>query len=111
MDPEHDPTVRLRTLNHVGYALLALWFISGITALIAVVLDYIKRDEARGTWLESHYRWRIRTFWWGLLWLILGALTALILIGWVILGVALVWYIYRVAKGWLYLNDGKPLAV
>jgi uncharacterized membrane protein len=75
------------------------------------VLNYIKRDDARGTWLESHFSWQIRTFWWALVWGVLGWLTFLILIGWVIWGVAFVWFIYRIAKGWLNLNDSKPMAV
>ena len=102
----------LKTLNHVTYALYALsLFGFGITAVIAVVLNYIKRDDARGTWLESHIRWQIGTFWWGLLWIVVGWLTFLILIGWVVWAVACVWFIYRIAKGWLNLIDGKPMPV
>ena len=102
----------LKTLNHVTYALYALsLFGFGITAVIAVVLNYIKRDDARGTWLESHIRWQIGTFWWGLLWIIVGWLTFLILIGWLVWAVACVWFIYRIAKGWLNLNDNKPMPV
>ncbi|MCU0810303.1 MAG: hypothetical protein MUE59_04570 [Thiobacillaceae bacterium] len=100
----------LKTINHVTYALYALSLFSGVTAIVAVVLNYIKRDDARGTWLESHFSWQIRTFWWCLLWAVIGGLTAIILIGWVILGVAFIWFIYRIAKGWLSLNDNKPMA-
>lgn len=57
----------LTTLSHVTYGLYALSLFVGITAIVAIVLDYIKKDDARGTWLESHFTWRIRTFWWGLL--------------------------------------------
>lgn len=100
----------LKTLNHVTYALYALSLLGfGITAVIAVVLNYIKRDDARGTWLESHIRWQIGTFWWGLLWIVVGWLTFLILIGWLVWAVACVWFIYRIAKGWLNLNDNKPM--
>jgi len=102
----------LKTLSHVTYGLYALsLFGFGITAIVAIVLDYIKLDDARGTWLESHFRWRIRTFWWSIVWGVLGWLTILILVGWVVLGVACVWFIYRIAKGWLNLNDGKPMPV
>ena len=97
------------TLCYALYALSLLGF--GITAIVAIVIDYIKRDEARGTWLESHFRWQIRSFWFGLLWIVLGAITFLIVIGWVILAVACVWFIYRIAKGWLNLNDNKPMPV
>ena len=100
----------LKTLNHVTYALYALSLLGfGTTAIVAIVLNYIKRDEARGTWLESHFSWQIRTFWWSVVWLVVGGLTWIILIGWVVWGVAFVWFVYRIAKGWLNLNDGKPM--
>ena len=101
----------LKTLATVIYGLYALSLFIGISAIVAIVLDYIKLEDARGTWMESHFRWQIRTFWWSLLWLVLGAATFVILIGWVILGVACVWFIYRIAYGWLKLNDGKPITV
>ena len=99
----------LKTLATVIYALYALSLFSGITAIVAIVLNYIKLDDAKGTWLESHFRWQIRTFWWSVVWFVLGALTWIILVGWVVLGVAGVWFIYRIAKGWLNLNDGKSM--
>ncbi|MFN3715263.1 MAG: DUF4870 family protein [Thiobacillus sp.] len=111
MESADEKPASLKTLTHVIYALYALSLFSGITAIVAIVLNYIKRDDARGTWLESHFGWQIRTFWWGLLWGVLGWLTFLILIGWVIWGVAFVWFIYRIAKGWLNLNESKPMAV
>jgi len=99
----------LKTLTTVVYALQAAGFLVGITWIVAVVIDYVKRDEAKGTWLESHFSWQIRTFWWGLLWAVVGAITFLILIGWLILAADTVWIIYRIVKGWLYLNDNKPV--
>jgi uncharacterized membrane protein len=101
----------LKTLTAVIYALYAASLFFGISAIVAVVLNYIKRDDAQGTWLESHFRWQIRTFWWGLLWLIVGTITWIILIGWLVWGVAGVWFIYRIAKGWLNLSDSKPMPV
>ena len=102
----------LKTLTHVIYALYALALLGfGTTAIIAIVLNYIKRDDAQGTWLESHFRWQIGTFWWSLLWCVVGAITWIILIGWIVWGVAFVWFVYRIAKGWLNLNDGKPMPV
>ena len=99
----------LKTLTAVIYGLYALSIFAGITAIVAIVLNYIKRDEVRGTWLESHFTWQIRTFWWSVVWFVLGAATWIILIGWVVWGVAFVWFVYRIAKGWLNLNDGKPM--
>jgi uncharacterized membrane protein len=99
----------LKTLTTVIYALYALSLFSGVTAVVAIVLNYIKLDDARGTWLESHFSWQIRTFWWSLLWVVVGAITWIILIGWLVWGVAGVWFIYRIAKGWLNLNENKPM--
>jgi uncharacterized membrane protein len=99
----------LKTLTTAVYALQAAGFLVGITWIVAIVIDYVKRDEAKGTWLESHFSWQIRTFWWGLLWGALGVITFLILIGWLILVADAIWIIYRIVKGWLYLNENKPL--
>ena len=99
----------LKTLTTVVYALQAAGFLVGITWIVAVVIDYVKRDEAKGTWLESHFSWQIRTFWWGLLWGALGVITFLIVVGWLILVADAIWIIYRIVKGWLYLNDGKAV--
>lgn len=91
------------------YLLQALGFVFGLTFIAAIIVNYIKLDDAKGTWVESHFHWQIRTFWFSLLWSIIGALTAIILIGFVILFVNMIWVIYRIAKGWLYLNDGKEI--
>jgi uncharacterized membrane protein len=99
----------LKTLSTVIYALYAASLFFGVTAIIAIVLNYIKREDAQGTWLESHFVWQIRTFWWALLWCVVGAITWIILIGWIVWGVAFVWFVYRIAKGWLNLNDNKPM--
>jgi len=99
----------LKNIATAVYALQAVSFLLLITYFIAVILNYIKRDDARGTWLESHFRWQVRTFWFGLLWFVLGGLTFFIVIGWFILFAAALWLIYRILKGWLNLNDGKPM--
>jgi uncharacterized membrane protein len=99
----------LKTLTMVVYALQAVGFLVAITWIVAVVINYVKLDEATGTWLESHFRWQIRTFWWGLLWGTIGVITFLIFIGWLILFADAVWIIYRIVKGWLFLNDNKPI--
>ncbi len=98
-----------KTLTTVVYALQALSFFFGITALIAVIINYVKRSDVAGTFLESHFRWQIRTFWYGLLWGIVGLATTLLWIGFVILFIAWVWSIYRIVKGWLRLNDHLPM--
>jgi len=110
LTPASDEKIAsLKTLTTVIYALYAASLFIGVSAIIAIVLNYIKREDAQGTWLESHFSWQIRTFWWGLLWLVVGAITWVILLGWLVWGVACIWFIYRIAKGWLNLNDNKPM--
>lgn len=99
----------LTTIAHVVYALQAVGVFLQITLLIAVIINYVKRDDAAGTWLASHFRWQIRTFWFFLLWVVLGFITWIILIGMIIIPVAYIWLIYRIIKGWLYLVDRKPM--
>lgn len=104
-------TASARNMTNVIYALQAASFIVGVTFLVAVIINYVKRSEAQGTWLESHFRWQIRTFWFGLLWGIIGAVTSLILIGYAILVVNAVWLIYRIGRGWLRVADGEQMYV
>ena len=126
-----EPDPSLVTLTHVIYALHGVSLLVGIVgaatvvgafllgwpSLIAVILNYVKRSEARGTWLDSHFRWQIRTFWYGLLWVslcivfIVITLGVGILIAWVPLGIVGLWFIYRIARGWLALVDRRPMYV
>ncbi len=125
-----EPRHSLAVLTHVVYGLHALSLVTGIIgtatvvgafltgwpSIIAVILNYVKRSEARGTWLESHFRWQIRTFWFGLLWVTLCVLFVVltlgigILIAWLPLGVVGLWFIYRVARGWLALKEHRPIS-
>jgi len=98
-----------KTLTIVVYALQGLGFFNGITWIVAVIINYVKRDDVKGSWLESHFSWQIRTFWWGLLWGAIGALLMFVLVGFAVWFAAAVWIIYRIVKGWLYLNDNKPI--
>ncbi|HJT60518.1 MAG TPA: hypothetical protein VJ797_02475 [Burkholderiales bacterium] len=99
----------LKTVTAVVYALHAIGFFSGITWIVAVIVNYVKLDDARGTWLESHFRWQIRTFWWGLLWGVIGSVLLLILVGWLVLAAAGIWIIYRIVKGAMVLSENRPL--
>ena len=99
----------LRKYAFSVYILQALGFLTVISAIIGVIVNYIKDDDVRGSWLESHFRWQKATFWYGLLWTVLGVLTQWILIGWVVLFLLAIWFIYRIAKGWIYLVDGKEM--
>lgn len=99
----------LRLLTHLVYALQALVFVTLVTPLAGVVVNYVKREDVVGTFYESHFRWQIRTFWWSLVWSALGVVTLIILIGKLILLAVTVWYIYRIVKGWLRLVENKPM--
>ena len=99
----------LKNVTLVVYALQALSFIFGLTAVVGLIVNYIKREDVRGTVYESHFDWQIRTFWWGLLWAAVGFVLALVLVGFAVLFVAWIWMIYRVIKGWLKLTEGKPV--
>jgi uncharacterized membrane protein len=99
----------LSRLATIVYALQAASFFFPLTLFAAIIINYVRRDDARGTWVESHFRWQIRTFWFTLGWYAIGGLTIFLLIGWVILGAATLWLIYRIVKGWLYLSEKRPM--
>lgn len=122
-----SPRPSLVTIGHIIYGLHSLSiligltsavtivgaFVFGIPSIVAVVMNYIYQSEVRGTFLESHFRWQIRTFWFALLWIGLGVLLVVtivgILVAWAVFLGAGIWVIYRVARGWLTLQDRKPV--
>ena len=97
----------------LGTAFVITAFLSGWPSIIAVILNYLKQDDARGTYLESHFRWQIRTFWFGLLWLAIAAIlfvTVILLpIAWIMLIVVGIWILYRLIRGLLSLLSEKPM--
>ncbi|CFB61464.1 DUF4870 family protein [Pandoraea apista] len=108
--PSAEQERALRKLTHVLYALYALfWLTGGVTAIVAIIINYIKRDDATGTLYASHFTWQIRTFWWSVAWGVLGVALAVVMVGFAILWVLGIWTLYRIVKGWLYLNDNKPM--
>jgi len=104
-----EKEISARNIATLVYALQAVSFLVGITYIVAIVVNYVKLDDVRGTLAESHFRWQIRTFWFSLLWTLIGCILALVVVGFAILGATWVWVIYRIVKGWLYLNDGKSM--
>jgi uncharacterized membrane protein len=121
------PRPSLVNVTHIVYALHALSLLIGITtaativgafvfgvpSIIAVVINYMKRGEAKGTFLESHFRWQIRTFWFSLLWCVIGGMLFITIVG-IPLALAIffatgIWAIYRITRGWLALRDQKPM--
>ena len=127
--PSGEPAPSLVTWTHAIYALHAISLVTGILgavtvvaafltgwpSLIAVILNYVKRGEVRGTWLASHFRWQLRTFWYGLLWVALCGLFIVVtlglglLIAWLPLTLVGLWFIYRIVRGWLRLLDRRPM--
>ncbi len=114
--PERDLSADTR-LTHILYLLHGLApFTAWLLAIGAIIIGAITRDNVEGTYLDSHYSWLSRTFWWGLLWaLISGVITTILilsivglLIAWLPFVILFIWYLYRVLKGWLRLNDKKP---
>jgi uncharacterized membrane protein len=100
---------RLRDLALLVYVLQAVGFLIGLSWIVAVVINYLKIDDVRNTWLETHFNWQLRTFWIGLAGMLVAWALMIVKIG-VVVGLAVtVWAIYRVAKGWLALVDRKPM--
>jgi len=99
-----------KNLTLLVYLLQALGFVTGgLTAIAALVINYIKMDEVSGSWLDGHFRWQVNTFWYGLLWTVLAWLSWLVLLGWLSVALVTIWLIYRIVKGAIYLNDDKPI--
>lgn len=107
-----SPDTRLQRLALLVYGLQAASLFTGALTLFAgVIINYARLEDVRGSWVESHFRWQIRTFWYMLLWLAIGAVTTLILIGWGIILAASLWLVYRIVKGWLCLNEQRCVPV
>lgn len=104
--PEND-----KLAVHVIYALYAANLIFQIPIILAVIIAYLKRGDVQGTYLETHVRWQVRTFWLWLLMTVVGGLTWWVLgLGFLLVGFAYLWLIYRVVKGWLKLSNEEPIA-
>ena len=121
------PRESLVTLTHVIYALHAFSaftglasaalvvtaFLTGWPSIIAVIINYVKRSEVRGTWLDSHFSWQIRTFWFAVLWVLVGlvlfATVVGILFAWAIWAITGIWVLYRIIRGWLALVSQKAM--
>lgn len=97
-----------RTVVLVAYVLHLVGAIAGVTSLIGLILNYVRRDRYGGT-ADSHHRWMIRSFWWALLWVVIGCVLTLIAIGWAVLFLAWVWYVYRHVRGLIALVNDEPM--
>jgi uncharacterized membrane protein len=87
----------------------------GWPSIIAVILNYVKRSDVRGTWLDSHFRWQLRTFWFGLLWAALCVIFTVVTLGigllivWIPIVFLTIWFMYRVVRGWMNLSARRPM--
>ena len=124
---ERAPSEGLVTLTHVLYglhgfsalmgmlgpALVVTAFLTGWPSIIAVIINYVKRSDTRGTWLESHFRWQIRTFWFAVLWVLIAAVLFVTVLGipiaWVLALLLGLWVLYRIIRGWIALGSGKAM--
>jgi len=93
-------------------------FVFGLPSIIAVIMNYVRQSEVRGTWLESHFRWQIRTFWFAFLWIVVAAIVSAPLVLLFGLGIVTfylaaviiaIWIVYRVARGWIALRDKRTM--
>lgn len=125
--PTVEPSSSLVTLTHVLYAmhgfsalmgllspvLIVTAFLSGWPSIIAVIINFVKRNDVRGTYLDSHFSWQVRTFFYALLWVVvMGLLTMTLILIPVAWGLAIavgLWILYRIVRGWLALLDRKPI--
>ena len=110
MEKTAEQLASLKTLTMVVYALRVLSVFVGFTAIVGVIINYVKREDAVGTVYESHFDWQIRTFWWGLVWTVVGFVLLFAFgLGLLVWFVAGIWALYRVIKGFLKLNDNQPV--
>ena len=124
----------LVTYNHITYLLYVLsYFTAGLLWIVPISMNYAKRREADGTWLATHFDWQIKTFWYSIVWFVVGvgiitfalgsfgvsiladsgniAIGSVLLasLGFIIMGVTFIWHLYRIVRGWIALTDGRPV--
>ena len=117
------------TLTHVLYAMhgfsalmgllgpmfIVTAFLTGWPSIIAVIVNYVKRSDVRGTYLESHFSWQIRTFWYAVLWSILALILVITILGiplaWILAMIVGIWVLYRIVRGWITVLEGRPMPV
>ncbi len=107
--PATDPSDSYKTLTIVIYVLQAASMFLVVTIVVAVILNYVKRGDVEGSWLASHFRWQIRTFWFGMLWMVVGLVGLYFFIGFFILIANGVWVLYRIIRGLLRLHSNLPM--
>ncbi len=113
LSPRHqsdDQSTDYKDLASTIYLLQALAFLlGGVTFIIGAIIGYLNQHHVKGTWLESHYRWQINTFWVALISVVIGTMTLPLFIGYFVLIAALIWTIHRIVYGWLALGKEKEV--
>lgn len=127
--PQVMPSSGMVTLTHVLYAMhgfsalmgllgpmfIVTAFLTGWPSIIAVIINYVKRSDVRGTYLESHFTWQIRTFWYAVLWAVLALILVITILGiplaWILAVIVGIWVLYRIIRGWTTLLNGRPMPV
>ena len=104
------PSSDVKNYVFIAYVTYAVGLLILFTPVVGVIMAYVKRDEAQGSIYASHIDYLIKTFWVSLVGTVLGTFTTLILIGWLILLVTAIWFIYRVVIGLIKLNEDKPVS-
>lgn len=110
IEPAAEREHSLKNYTLAVYALYAVSLVFGITGVVGLIIAYIKRGEAAGTFYADHLNYLIRTFWWALAAGVVGMLTLFIGVGVLVLLAVTVWFIYRVVAGFIRFNDGKPVS-
>lgn len=99
----------------LGSAFIVTAFLTGWPSIIAVIINYVKRGDTRGTYLDSHFGWQIRTFWYAVLWVVVMAVLIVTIIGipfaWLMGVIVGIWVLYRIVRGWITLGNGRPMPV
>ncbi len=104
-----DKNEYLVKITNITYFLHALGVFFFLPLLAGFIILYLKKEDVKGTWLESHFRWLSRTFWFYMLWLTIGIILTMLIVGIFILAINHIWLIYRIIKGWLVLNEHKQV--
>lgn len=130
-----DKRRSLITYNHITYLLYVVsYFTAGLLWIVPIVMNYAKRHDADGSWLATHFDWQIKTFWYSIVWFVLGiviiafalggfgvsmltdssnnmAIGSVLLagVGLLIMLFTFIWHLYRIIRGWIALTDNRPV--
>lgn len=100
-------------MGMLGPAFIVTTFLTGWPSIIAVIINYVKRSDTRDSYLDSHFGWQLRTFWYALLWALIAGIFIVTIVGiplaWIMVIILGLWVLYRIIRGWITLGNGKPM--